>query len=73
MSGDTMRQFGDQQAQKFIELYQSGMPAKHICTEMGWQSIRPPQRVHRQLKRLRDRGYVIPTRMPNQNRGAQKS
>ena len=72
MTQNAMQRFGDKNAQKFIELYQSGMPAKGICVEMGWESVRPPQRVHRQLKRLRDRGYDIPTRVPNQNRGAQK-
>lgn len=61
---------GDSRAELFIDLYLTGASSKEICKEMGWESVRPSQRVHRQLKRLRDRGYDIPTRMPNQNRPA---
>jgi DNA-directed RNA polymerase specialized sigma24 family protein len=57
---------GHDRASIFINAYTHGMSSKDICELMGWTTVRPPQRVHRQVKRLRDRGYDIPTRMPNQ-------
>lgn len=72
MMPSKLQEMGHDRAMQFIELYQSGMPTKGICKEMGWETKRPPQRCHSYLKRLRQRGYDIPTRMPNQNRKAQK-
>lgn len=64
-----LQALGHDRASIFINAYQRGMSAVDICVLMGWVTKRPAQRVHRQVKRLRDRGYDIPTRMPNQKRG----
>jgi hypothetical protein len=52
----------DERAKQFLRLWGRGASSKEICAEMGWTSKYPSQRVHVQMKRLRDRGYTIPPR-----------
>lgn len=49
----------DSEALRFIDLYESGLPAAEVARRMGWRTKNPQVAVQRKKAKLRSQGYAI--------------